>query len=59
MVQGIRARHLLPIHHSTFRLSREPVGEPIERLVAAAGPEAHRVAVTEIGQTFSLTDVGA
>lgn len=53
MAQGIRARHLLPIHHGTFRLSREPVGEPIERLVAAAGREAHRVALTEIGQTFS------
>lgn len=54
MVQGIRASHVLPIHHSTFRLSREPVREPIARLVAAAGSEVHRVAVTEIGQTFSL-----
>ena len=59
MAQGIRARHLLPIHHSTFRLSREPAGEPIERLVAAAGREAHRVAITEIGQTFSLPDPAA
>ncbi len=54
MVQDLGADHVLPIHHSTFRLSREPMGEPIERLLAAAGPEAHRVALTEVGQTFTL-----
>jgi L-ascorbate metabolism protein UlaG (beta-lactamase superfamily) len=56
MVQGSGANHVLPIHHSTLRLSREPVREPIERLVAAAGAEAHRVAVTEVGQTFTLPE---
>ena len=28
MFRALGAEYLLPIHHSTFRLSREPVGEP-------------------------------
>lgn len=54
MAQELGARHVLPIHHSTFRLSREPMGEPIERLLAAAGSNADRIALTEVGQTFTL-----
>jgi len=54
MAQDLGAGHVLPIHHSTFRLSREPMSEPIERLLAAAGSDAHRVALTEVGQTFTL-----
>lgn len=34
---------LLPVHHSTFRLSEEPHGEPMERLMAAAGEAGSRV----------------
>lgn len=30
-------QNLLPVHHSTFRLSDEPMHEPLERLLAAAG----------------------
>lgn len=48
------ARYLLPIHHQTFRLSWEPMGEPIERFVAALRNAPERVALTEIGQTFEL-----
>lgn len=59
MGRDLGARYVLPIHHSTFRLSREPVEEPVERLLTAAGPDAHRIALTEIGQTFTLpTDAG-
>ncbi|HEX2449627.1 MAG TPA: MBL fold metallo-hydrolase [Gemmatimonadales bacterium] len=54
MAKALGTRHVLPIHHSTFRLSREPLDEPIARLRAAAGPEAHRIALTEVGQTFTL-----
>jgi L-ascorbate metabolism protein UlaG (beta-lactamase superfamily) len=54
MAQDLGADYVMPIHHSTFRLSREPLDEPIERLLAAAGGETHRIAVTEIGQTFTL-----
>jgi L-ascorbate metabolism protein UlaG (beta-lactamase superfamily) len=54
MGQDLGARYVLPIHHSTFRLSREPVDEPVARLRAAAGRETRRIALTEVGQTFVL-----
>ncbi|MBA3553337.1 MAG: MBL fold metallo-hydrolase [Gemmatimonadales bacterium] len=54
MFQALGGEYLLPIHHSTFRLSREPVDEPIRRLLAAAGEERWRVALTEVGETWSL-----
>lgn len=40
---------LLPIHHSTFRLSDEPHGEPMQRLVAAAADKADRIVGTTPG----------
>ncbi len=54
MAKEMGAAHLMPIHHSTFRLSREPLSEPIERLLAAAGPDGHRIVVTEVGGTWTL-----
>jgi L-ascorbate metabolism protein UlaG (beta-lactamase superfamily) len=48
------AEYLLPIHHSTFRLSREPLDEPVRRLLAAAGDERERVALTEVGQSWTM-----
>lgn len=54
MSQEANARHVLPIHHSTFRLSREPLTEPIERLQEAAGGDAtSRIVITQIGQEWS------
>jgi L-ascorbate metabolism protein UlaG (beta-lactamase superfamily) len=50
------AQFILPMHHSTFRLSREPTDEPIRRMLAAAGREHTRVAVTEIGETWTLPE---
>jgi L-ascorbate metabolism protein UlaG (beta-lactamase superfamily) len=47
------ARAILPMHHSTFRLSYEPIGEPIERMLAAAGDEVERVVVREVGGQWS------
>ncbi len=46
---------ILPIHHQTFALSREPYLEPIERVQAAAGSHPDRVAVRQIGGEFSMT----
>ena len=54
MRREMDAAYILPMHHSTFRLSREPVGEPIARLLRAAGDERWRVALTEPGQTWTL-----
>ncbi|HLK18216.1 MAG TPA: MBL fold metallo-hydrolase, partial [Bryobacteraceae bacterium] len=47
------AEHLLPVHHQTFRLSREPYYEPVERFVNAAGSRPERVVTTHIGQEWS------
>ncbi len=48
------AEFILPVHHKTFQLSREPTAEPIERLIAAAGSSSHRVCLQDIGQEFHL-----
>jgi len=56
MAREMGASFILPMHHSTFRLSREPVEEPIHRLLAAAGRERSRVALTEVGQTWVLPE---
>ncbi len=56
MFKALGADYLLPIHHSTFRLSREPVDEPMRRLLEAAGRERDRVIITEVGQTWSLPE---
>jgi L-ascorbate metabolism protein UlaG (beta-lactamase superfamily) len=53
MFRSLNADYLLPIHHSTFRLSREPVDEPVRRLLAAAGEERGRVTLTEVGATWT------
>ncbi|HZA98917.1 MAG TPA: MBL fold metallo-hydrolase [Gemmatimonadales bacterium] len=54
MFQRLGARYVLPVHHSTFRLSREPVDEPIQRFLEAAGSERWRVVGTEVGATWAL-----
>jgi L-ascorbate metabolism protein UlaG (beta-lactamase superfamily) len=56
MARDMGAASVFPVHHSTFRLSREPAEEPIARLIAAAGPERQRVAVTRIGETWVLPE---
>lgn len=47
------AEHLLPVHHQTFRLSREPYLEPAERFVSAAGSHPDRVVTSRVGQEWS------
>jgi hypothetical protein len=42
------------MHHSTFKLSYEPIHEPIERLLTAAGRVVDRVIATQIGGSWSL-----
>jgi L-ascorbate metabolism protein UlaG (beta-lactamase superfamily) len=54
MANQAGAEFVLPVHHRTFRLSSEPYGEPIQRLVIATGSDEHRVALREIGQEFRL-----
>ena len=54
MFQRLGARYVLPVHHSTFRLSREPTEEPIQRFLAAAGADRWRVIATEVGASWTL-----
>jgi hypothetical protein len=37
------------MHHSTFKLSHEPMHEPMERILAAAGRDEQRIAIRQIG----------
>lgn len=58
MFKALGAEYVLPVHHSTFRLSREPVDEPIRRFLAAAGEERWRVVASEIGATATIPPPG-
>lgn len=53
MFRGMRADRLLPVHHSTFRLSDEPAGEPMERLLRVAGRDEGRVIVPDPGAVWT------
>ncbi len=53
MANHVRAERILPMHHSTFRLSQEPTGEPIERMLAAAGRDTDRIVATQIGAQWA------
>ena len=55
MADHCRADHVLPMHHSTFRLSHEPMHEPLERLLEAAGRLVDRVVVRQIGASWALS----
>lgn len=46
------ARHMLPVHHSTFPLSDERLDEPMERLLKVAGEEAVRVVGRRAGELW-------
>ena len=49
MADHVRAERVLPMHHSTFKLSHEPMTEPIERILTAAGKDADRIVVRDVG----------
>jgi len=53
MADHCRAERLLPMHHSTFRLSHEPMHEPMERMLAAA-KGSDRVVIREVGQQWAI-----
>jgi L-ascorbate metabolism protein UlaG (beta-lactamase superfamily) len=50
MANDAGAELILPVHHQTFPLSREPRLEPIERLFSALSSMPERLAWQEIGQ---------
>jgi L-ascorbate metabolism protein UlaG (beta-lactamase superfamily) len=54
MFEQTHARYLIPIHWGTFRLSLEPMDEPMRRLVDAAGGASGRIVMRQIGVPWSL-----
>jgi L-ascorbate metabolism protein UlaG (beta-lactamase superfamily) len=52
MANHAGAEFVLPVHHRTFQLSREPLGEPLERLLAASGSATDRICIRDFGQEF-------
>jgi L-ascorbate metabolism protein UlaG (beta-lactamase superfamily) len=56
MADEASARYVLPIHHETFKLSWEPLDEPAQRFRAALSHAPHRIALTEVGETFVLPE---
>src|SRR5437762_4212038 len=54
MANAAGAQFIMPVHHQTFRLSFEPLREPIERFENALRTQAGRIALREIGETFVL-----
>jgi L-ascorbate metabolism protein UlaG (beta-lactamase superfamily) len=54
MANAAGARFIMPVHHQTFRLSFEPLREPIERFETALRNTPGRIALREIGETFVL-----
>lgn len=56
MAKMTKAKYIAAIHHDTFVLSQEPVDEPLQRFLAAAGSEESKVVLRHHGDTFSLSD---
>ncbi|MBL9002392.1 MAG: MBL fold metallo-hydrolase [Phycisphaerae bacterium] len=54
MHTGTGAARLLPMHHSTFKLSDEPRDEPLKRLLAAAGKAAPTVVGRHVGEVWKV-----
>ncbi|MHB9007257.1 MAG: MBL fold metallo-hydrolase [Limisphaerales bacterium] len=54
MANEAGARHVAAIHHQTYRLSNEPLHEPLERFVAALDREPDRIAFRGVGETLEL-----
>ncbi len=54
MANHANADFVLPMHHSTFHLSHEPMHEPLERILNAAGNDAQRIVIREPGATWTI-----
>jgi L-ascorbate metabolism protein UlaG (beta-lactamase superfamily) len=52
MANDAGAEFVLPVHHRTFQLSREPAHEPMQRLLDAAHPAEDRICLRDFGQEF-------
>ncbi len=53
MANATGAKYIIPVHHQTFKLSYEPMNEPIERLEQALAKEPERIALRKVGESFT------
>lgn len=54
MAEMMQARHVVPIHHATFRMSPEPRLEPIARLRRAMKTSTTQLATQSIGDVLNV-----
>lgn len=54
MFEQTGAKHLLPVHHSTFELGEEHPDEPLDRLIDAAGTAAEQIIRCDPGLLWSI-----
>jgi L-ascorbate metabolism protein UlaG (beta-lactamase superfamily) len=54
MFESTGARYLVPIHWGTFKLGKEPLEEPMQRLVKAAGDQQDRIVLRQIGGSWTM-----
>lgn len=52
MLDACGATYIVPVHHSTFPIGKEPLEEPLARLEEAVAGD--RIAIKQIGQTWRL-----
>lgn len=52
MANAAGAGYIVPVHHQTFKLSDEPMNEPIERIQEALQREPERLALKQVGASF-------
>jgi L-ascorbate metabolism protein UlaG (beta-lactamase superfamily) len=53
MAGHVNAKFVFPMHHSTFKLSHEPMHEPIARIIRAANGSAGKIIIREPGELWS------
>jgi len=60
-IHDLEAVALMPVHYDTFRLSNEPVGEPMERLqqIALKDGGLERIVGGVLGQPYVVFDVAS
>ena len=54
MGRKMKAKRILPIHHSTFKLSNEPIHEPLTRFKVYKPNLDNRKLILRIGETFRI-----
>lgn len=52
----LKAKNMLPVHHSKFTLARHPWNEPLERISALSKGKTYRLATPVIGEKVRLND---